>query len=219
MAVVIICILAKLPAIPSMLAGSLAGALIAIFVQGKGAGEVLSCACSGFVSSSGNEMIDRLLSAGGLQAMMESVSIIILAMSFGGIMRKTGQMEALVRPVTSRLRRDGSLSAAVVLTCFLMNFVLPDQYLSISMPGQIYADSFDRRGISRERLGAVILGGGAVTSPLVPWNTCGIYCMTMLSVPTFAYAPFVFFGLLLPVVTILFSCFTHRREFSRSACQ
>jgi len=126
-------------------------------------------------------------------------------MAFGGIMKKSHQMEALVRPVSSHMHTDGSLSVAAVITCIMMNIILPDQYLSISMPGQMYAESFDKRQISRARQGAVILGGGAVTSPLVPWNTCGIYCMTVLSVRPQTYAPFAFFCLLLPPVTVLFS--------------
>lgn len=211
-AVIIFCIILRIPAIPSMLSGALAGMLTAIFLQGKGAGDVFSCACSGYVSASGNDTVDQLLSAGGLDGMLEPVSIILLAMAFGGIMIRSRQMEALVRPVSEHLRTAGSLSAAAVITCALMNIILPDQYLAISMPGQMYAGSFDRKHLSRSQLGAVILGGGAVTSPLVPWNTCGIYCMSILSVHPLVYAPCAYFSLILPAVTVLFWALQGRKH-------
>ena len=118
-------------------------------------------------------------------------------------MRKTGQMEALTRPVVRRLRAPWQMSLLTVVNCIFMNTILPDQYLAISMPGQMYGDEYDKRGLSREELGSTVLGGGAVTSPLVPWNTCGIYCMTILGVSPLRYGRYALFGLILPVVTVL----------------
>ena len=165
--------------------------------------KILEYAWSGFVSETGNELIDTLLTAGGMSVMLESVAVIILAMAFGGIMRKTGQMEALTRPVVRRLRAPWQMSLLTVVNCIFMNTILPDQYLAISMPGQMYGDEYDKRGLSREELGSTVLGGGAVTSPLVPWNTCGIYCMTILGVSPLQYGRYALFGLILPVVTVL----------------
>ena len=139
--------------------------------------------------------------------MLESISIILIAMAFGGIMRKTRQMEALVKPLISKIRSCGGLNALTVISCIFMNIILPDQYLGISMPGQMYAETYEKRGISKVELAAPLLGGGAVTSPLIPWNTCGIYCMTILGVSPTAYAPYAFFGMILPVITILFGLF------------
>ncbi len=207
MILMVVCILVKLPALPSMLIGSIAGMIEAVCIQGKGVGDILEYAYSGYVSTSGNELIDTLLTAGGMAGMLEAISVIIIAMAFGGIMRKTGQMEALVKPVAGRIGSRGGMGLLTVLTCIFMNTVLPDQYLGISMPAQMYADEYDRRGISRADLGATLLGGGAVTSPLVPWNTCGIYCMTILGVSPVLYAGYAFYGMLLPVVMILWGFF------------
>ena len=214
MLLVIICILKKLPAIPSMLFGAMAGMLQAVLLQGKTPGEILSCAYSGYVSNTGSELIDTLLTAGGMERMMESVSIILIAMAFGGIMKKSRQMDALVYPIVSRLHTAGQMTALTVVTCFFMNVILPDQYLSISMPGQMYESAAARLGISKEKMAATLLGGGAVTSPLVPWNTCGIYCMTILGISPVRYAPYAFYGMLLPVITILLSI----RKSRSSAC-
>lgn len=203
MVIMIICIFLKLPAIASMLIGSIAGMIGAVLMQGADIGEVLSCAFSGYVSQSGNEMIDNLLTAGGMEEMLNSISIIIIAMSFGGIMQHTKQMEALVKPVVSRLKSEGSLGLATVLTGIGMNIILPDQYLGISMPGQMYSEEYEHRKIEKDKLATTLLGGGAVTSPLIPWNTCGIYCMTILGVAPLRYAPYAFFCLIMPIVTII----------------
>ena len=149
LAVILLCILVKLPAIPSMLLGSIAGMLIAGILQGEDAKHIFMYACEGYVSRTGNETLDVLLSAGGLMGMLEPISITLIALAFGGIMKKTGQMEALVKPLLKFARGEGGMTALTVVTCVGMNALLPDQYLGISMPGQMYADTFDRRGISR----------------------------------------------------------------------
>ncbi len=197
------CILAKVPAIPSMLSGSLAGMATVLLVQKGSPASVFICASEGYTSTTGNEMLDTLLTAGGLQNMMEPVSIIILAMAFGGIMKESGQMDALVEPLVSRLHSIGGLSCLAVLSCVFLNVMLPDQYLAISLPGQMYGPAMKKRGIPGSMLGAMLLGGGAVTSPLVPWNTCGIYCRTLLGVSPAAYGRWTFYGLMLPVLFMI----------------
>ena len=211
-ALVLFCILKKFPAIPSMLSGTIAGMAEAIILQGSDPGEVLSYAWSGYVSHSGNELMDTLFSAGGMEAMLETISVVLVAMAFGGILKATKQMDALVAPVVSRIRTAGGITALTVVTCIFANAILPDQYLAISIPGQMYSGEFERHGLSKSELGAVMLGGGAVTSPLVPWNTCGIYCMTVLQVRTSEYAPFAVYGILLPAVVILAGLFLRRKQ-------
>lgn len=203
MVVIAVCLLVKIPAIPSMLIGVVAGAVVAAFLQGVAPIDLFPIVYEGFVSETGDEMIDGLLTAGGMDAMLYTISIIIIAMAFGGIMQKTGQMEALVTPIVRHLPHRGTLEGMTVITCIVMNMIIPDQYLGISLPGQMYADEYDKRGISRAELGAILLGGGAVTSPIVPWNTCGIYCMTILGISATSYLPFTFYSLLLPVVFIV----------------
>ena len=200
----VVCIILKFPAIPAMLVGSFVGMLEAVLYQHVSISDMISFAYSGYVCNTGNEMIDKLLTAGGMEGMLESISIIIIAMAFGGIMKETKQMEALVKPIISRVKSFGGMSFITVLTCIFMNVILPDQYLGISMPGQMYADEYDKKEIDRVTLGSILLGGGAVTSPLIPWNTCGIYCMTILGVAPLAYAPYAFYGFIVPVLTIAF---------------
>ena len=94
--------------------------------------------------------------------MMHANSIVIIAMAYGGLMQKTGQIEALVSPLVSHVKSRGGLTALTAASCVCMNVILPDQYLGISVPGQMYAEEYDRRGMSRVDLSRALLCGGAV---------------------------------------------------------
>lgn len=207
MLVMVVCIAVKVPAIPSMLFGALVGAVVAVFAQGVPVGDLVFIATEGFVSNTGYEMLDSLLTAGGMLSMMNTISIIIIAMAFGGLMKSTGQMEALIRPLVARLHSFGPLNATTSGMCIVSNLILPDQYLGISVPGQMFSDEYDKRAIDRTYLSTGLLGGGAVTSPLIPWNTCGIYCMSILGVGALAYAPYAFFDIAMVVVTVVWGFF------------
>lgn len=134
--------------------------------------------------------------------MLFSVSMIITAMMFGGIMEATGLMDALMSPLMRRLRRAETLVTVTVLSCVAVNLILPEQYIAIAIPGRMFAGEYDKRGVSRNRLAVALGAGGAATSALVPWNTCGVYMTGVLGVSTFDYMPFAFFNLLMPIVLI-----------------
>ena len=124
-------------------------------------------------------------------------------MAFGGIMSYTGQMAAVIAPLVSLVQKKGGMSLLSTITSIVVNVIIPDQYLGISLPGEMYAQAYQERGIDCEHLACSILGGGAVSSPLVPWNTCGLYCTTILGVATMEYIPYAVFCLVLPVITVI----------------
>jgi Na+:H+ antiporter, NhaC family len=49
-----------------------------------------------------------------------------------------------------------------------------------------------------------------VTSPLIPWNSCGAYMAAALGISTLAFAPYCFFNLLNPLITIVFTALGFR---------
>lgn len=204
MVVMVVCILTKLPAIPAMLLGVISGMLVAWGMQGAGLGLVIDSCFDGFKSATGSELLDSLLTAGGMMSMTNAVTIVLIAMAFGGLMERTGQMRALVGPLMMHVKSTGVTTAITVASCIGMNVVLPDQFLGISVPGQMFGEEYDRRGMSRVDLGRTLLAGGAVTSPLVPWNTCGIYCSSILGVGAAAYGPYAFLSLVLPLLMVLY---------------
>ena len=219
MLIMLVSIAFKCPAIPAMLIGSIAGIIGALTVQGADPADLFETCFSGYVGDTGVETLDALLTAGGLESMMEAVSIIIIAMGFGGLMQHTEQMEALITPIAHHVKSRGGIEALTVFSCVCMNIILPDQYLGISVPGQMLAQEYDKRGMPRLELSRALLCGGAVTSPLIPWNTCGIYCAGILNISTMEYLPYAYLSILLPIMLIVMcfvSQFKHKAENARA---
>lgn len=211
--------LLRTPAIPSLVAAILAAAFQAIISGGASLGTLLEICMDGYVSSTGVELLDTLLTAGGFNSMLYSVSMILCAMMFSGIMEHTGQMEALMRPVVEHVKSFAGLIAATVGSCILVNVCLPEEFISISIPGALFLDAYDKRGIPRKELAYAAAAAGTSTSSLIPWNTCGVFITGVLGVSPFAYAPFAFYNLLLPVLTILTVLFFHRKDFSSASAR
>jgi NhaC family Na+:H+ antiporter len=113
-------------------------------------------------------------------------------------------LQRLVDGALKRAKTTGSLVATVVMSCIGINIVAADQYIAIVLPGKMYRAEFKKRGLDAKNLSRVIEDSGTLTSPLVPWNTCGAYMAATLGVATFAYLPFVFFNLINPVVSVIY---------------
>lgn len=205
------CILVKIPAIPSIFIAIVTGGVYGICVQHVTVETIFVCAYNGYVGSTGFSMVDDLLTAGGLSSMLYSVSIVILAMAFGGVMEATGQMEVLVSPIVKRVRGFVGLMSAAVLTCVGVNIVLPDQYIAIALPGRMYAAAYDKQGMARKDLALGIGVGGALTSALVPWNTCGIFMSGVLGVETLRYLPFAFYNYGMLLAAIVYAAIRQKR--------
>jgi NhaC family Na+:H+ antiporter len=201
---VIVIVVLKVPAIPGLIFGSVLGGLFAALFQGAGMSAILDAAQNGFVSATGDAALDELLTNGGLQDMMWTVSLILCAMSFGGIMEKSGQLNAIAEKIMSIAKGTGSLTLSVVLTCIAVNLATSDQYLSIVLPGRMYKDMYAQRGLHPKCLSRTLEDSGTVTSALIPWNTCGAYMTTALGVSPLAYGKFAFLNLLCPIISVFY---------------
>ena len=206
-ALVMILAIRKIAAVPGIAIGILSAGIIGVIFQGNTFGSVLSAAYGGYASSSGVEAVDNLLTKGGFESMMYTVSLVICAMMFGGIMEKTNQLRVVVTVILKKAQSTGSLITATVLTAIGANLILCDQYMSIVMAGKMYAQSYKDMGLAPQNLSRAIEDSATVTANLVPWNTGGAYQAATLGVPTIAYLPFNFFCWISPIVTMLFGWF------------
>jgi len=197
----------KIPAIPGIAAGAVAAALLGLAFQGYSIEELLNIAYSGYVGETGMETVDTLLSKGGFTSMLYTVSLIICAMMFGGIMEHTGQMAALVHAILRKVESSRSLIGSTVLTAIASNMILCDQYMTLVMTGRMYSEAYREHGLHAKNLSRVAEDAGTVTANLVPWNSGGAYQAATLGVPTILYAPFAFFNWLSPLVTLMFGWF------------
>jgi NhaC family Na+:H+ antiporter len=216
--VVILMIIKKIPALPALLVGVLTGGLFAIIFQPQIINEV-SGIDDNFVKSAyvgvmqamygtveiatNHPMVNDLLSSGGMSGMLNTVWLILCAMTFGGAMEAGGLLKVIASEVIKLAKGTGSLIASTVLTCGFFNITASDQYMAIVVPGRMYADTYRSRGLKPENLSRTLEDSGTVTSVLVPWNTCGATQAGVLGVATLVYAPFCFFNIISPFMTML----------------
>lgn len=201
--VVIISIARKLPAVPGISIGIIIAAILGPIYQGVNFGDILSAGLNGYVSNTGLEAVDKLLTTGGLNNMMSSISLTIIAMMFGGIAEETGILEAIVKKFLHRVQSVVGLVISTILTCFFTNATMPEQYISIVVPGRMFKNEYKDRKIDSRLLSSTLESGGTVTSAMIPWNTCGTYMSTVLGVSTVHYLPFLFFNLLMPLIQVI----------------
>jgi NhaC family Na+:H+ antiporter len=221
-AVVLVLIVKKVPAIPALLTGALLGGVFAVIFQPQIirliAAEDASYLYQSFkavmMSLYGeinivttNDVVNELLITRGMGGMMNTIWLIIAAMVFGGIMEESGMLKVLAEAVISKVHSVGSLIASTVATCVFFNITTSDQYLAILVPGRMYADVYRKRGLKPENLSRTLEDSGTVTSVLVPWNTCGATQASVLGVATLTYAPYCFFNIISPFMTILYGYF------------
>lgn len=200
---VVFMVVLRLPALPSLLLGVILGGVLAGAIQRMPVGDILTSAQTGYVSKTGVESVDELLSRGGLESMLGTVSLILTALTFGGVMERTGLLSALANGILRLARGAGGLVSATVATCIGMNVLAPDQYLSIIVPGRMYRSAFDKQGLHPKVLSRTLEDAGTLSSPLVPWNTCGAFMGTTLGVSALAYMPYAFLNLLNPIIAIV----------------
>lgn len=216
-AIVVFLIVRKAPALPALLLGTLLGGLFALIFQPGLVAEI-----GGAMSAKGlftgimkslygeiaitteNEMVNGLLSSGGMAGMLGTIWLIISAMIFGGVMESAGMLRRIAKAIISLVNSTGALIASTVGTCVFFNITASDQYLAIVVPGRMYADIYQRKGLAPENLSRTLEDSGTVTSVLIPWNTCGAYHSSVLGVSTLTYAPYCFFNIISPFMTMLF---------------
>jgi NhaC family Na+:H+ antiporter len=211
----------RVPALPAILASSLVGVIFALLFQPDAvlglAGPsdnidrnlllvrgVWTSLFNGFSSESGNPFMDDLLSKGGMTSMLNTVSLIISAMAFGGALQRVGILQYLVSLALKRAHSNGGLVTTTVVTCAATNLAAADQFIAITLPGGMYREEYERRGLSRLNLSRTLEDSATLTSALIPWNTCGAYMAATLGVATLTYAPFTFFNLACPVIAIIY---------------
>jgi NhaC family Na+:H+ antiporter len=204
--------LMKMPAIPSLFAGAVAGAVTAIFVQGAGLHDVFAYMQDGFKIESGIREIDSLLNRGGIQSMTWVITLVMIALGFGGALEHTRCLEVIVDTVLKRTRSFGSMQAAATGTAIATNLVAGDPYLSIALPGRMYAPAYRGRGYSTLNLSRALEEGGTLVSPLVPWNAGGAIVITALGLgvsdgnfENLLYIPLSFACWMSPVIGIVYA--------------
>jgi NhaC family Na+:H+ antiporter len=201
---VILMVILKIPALPALFGGACLGAVFAFIFQGSTLQLVFESAYSGYVSLTQVEAVDTLLTRGGLSSMMDTVALILCALSFGGVMEKSGMLECLASALLRRVNRSGSLIATTLVSSIIMNGVAPNQYMSIVIPGRMMRGAYVKMGLHPKNLSRCLEDAGTLSSPLIPYNSCGAFMAATLGISTLAYLPFAFFNLITPFISLVY---------------
>lgn len=210
----------KMPAFPAISIGAVIGAVWALIFQsdllatqvdvsqGQLVGYfklVWATFYDGFAIKTGDSTMDDLLSGGGMAGMLTTTWLVMTALMFGAIMEKTGLLEVFVRSILRVARSTGSLIASTIATCFGTNLIAADQYIAIVVPGRMFKEEYKKRGLKSVNLSRTLEDGGTITSPLIPWNTCGAYMQSVLMINPLDYAVYAFFNLINPFLAIIYA--------------
>ena len=167
---------------------------------------------NGFSIDTGIGEIDRLLSRGGMDSMLLTLWLIIGAVTFGALLEEFGLIARLVDPLIAAAKSTGRLFATVFGCAFGLNVVAGDQYIALVLPARVFRAEFARRGLAPTNLSRLAADSGTVTSPLVPWNSCGAFMGAVLGVPTLSYLPYCVFNYASPGLSVLYGITGFRIE-------
>lgn len=201
-AVIILVALVQMPAIPGVLLVVLVGCIFAVIFQGASFAECISMAHYGYSAETGNELADTLLNRGGMDSMLWTINMALIAIGFGGMYARSGAVESLLGSLIRKIRTPFHMIAAIILTAMFCICTMCDQYLALIMPASMYKEKVDDMGLSRNLLSRCMEDGGTLFSPLVPWSSCGVYHSSMLGVSTMSYVPYCFTNILNPIISL-----------------
>lgn len=200
----LVCAWKKVPAIVTILLNVVVAVVMIIIQQGGfNPVEMASVIENGFVSQTGHEQVDLLLTRGGINSMTFTVLLIILTLSLGGLLMKAGLVSTVIDAVARKLTSPAQLIIVSLFSSIGINIFVGEQLLSVILPGDAFKNEFKRVGLAPVVLSRTLEDGGTVINYLIPWGIAGSFVAGTFGVPTIEYLPFVFFSLLSPVFSIV----------------
>lgn len=200
---IIVVAVIKMPAIPSVVLLSLIGCGFAVIFQGAGIADCIQMLHYGYEAESGNALFTKLVNRGGMDSMLWTNNLVIVAVAFGGILQKIGSVESLLGGLIKKVKTPFQLIVVTITTSMFCITTMCDQYLGLIIPASMYKDRFDEMGLGRNMLSRTLEDGGTLWSPLIPWSSCGAYHAAVLGVPTLSYLPYCFMNIINPIYAIV----------------
>ena len=210
----------KVPAFLTLFISAILSSVVAVFAQpqiiaqlvpeGTSIAQTLLIAPLKIMSmpveiTTSSPMLTELASTSGMAGMLNTVWLIMCVCAFGGVMESGGYISAITEAMTKLIR-----SRTTLVGCIISNLTLSDQYMSIIIPGKMFADIYKKEGYAPELLSRSLQDSATVTSVLIPWNSCAAMQSSVLGIPTLTYLPYCFLNILSPIVSIAFTAIGYK---------
>ena len=158
----------------------------------------------------GNAALNDLVATRGMTGMMNTIFLIISAVTFGGTLVGSGMLQSLTEMLTRYIRRRVTMVSATVGTGIFSNMITGDQYLSIILTSSLYQKLYKERGYEPQLLSRSVEDSATVVSVLIPWNSCGMTQATVLKVATLEYLPYCLFNIISPLMSIFIAAIGYK---------
>lgn len=193
----------KIPAILSIIYTSIFSLIISIINNHYNIEEIFNFLFTGFSKSDLAQNIASLLNRGGINSMFFTLTIVILALSLGGLLFGLGIIPTLLDSMAHLLISPSRATICVVFTALGVNYIVGEQYLSILLAGKTFKPIYDKLNLHSKNLSRTLEDAGTVVNPLVPWGVCGVFVTSVLGVDTLTYLPFSFFCYTCVILTLI----------------
>ncbi len=193
----------KVPAVPSLAFGSFFAVIIGWLHNPIKLNTLANYIMNGYVAHTGSKSMNELLSKGGISSMLSSLALIIFALALGGLLIKFNVIGALIDGMEKFVNSVGRLVLATAITCFGVNFLVGEQYLSVILPGESFKKSFEKMHLPATYLTRVLNDAGAAVNSIIPWSVSGVFISGTLQISPFKYIPYSFFPITVPILTII----------------
>lgn len=202
--IIILFAVKKVPSLITLIIAAIIAAAIAIIIQNETVSSMANIMNSGFNSNLGIPELDALFNRGGFQSMNWTASLAMLGITLGSILEKNGVLGVLLGQVVKLIKSIGGLVTAVVLSAICLNMITASQYTSLVITGRMFVSEYRKRDLLPQTLSRTLEDSATLTSPLVPWNTCGVFMAGTLGVSTLEYGPYAFLCWVVPIIAIVY---------------
>lgn len=200
---VLLMVVFKVPAIPGLIGVCVLGGIFAAIFQGAAFSSILASTYTGVSMDTGVEAINRLVNRGGLSSMLDTIALILIALAFAGIVERTGMVHSIVEKILTYAKSDKAMMTTTIFATLFTNFATGAQYVALVLPGRMFRETYRERNLHPKNLSRILEDVGTLCAPFCPWSTDGAYILGTLGCATAAYAPFMFFAMLNPLVSLI----------------
>lgn len=201
---IIVLLMFRVGAFEALGIGAVAGAFVAVFIQGASLQTVLKVCYSGFTSDTDIAVLKSILNRGGMSSMLQYVAIITFAVGMGGMLDRLGVLNKILSIFTKKINSDGSLVLATIIVGYVTSIISCSSPMSHVLTGRLMQPLFKERKVEPRILSRCLEDSGTLAGPMIPWHGYGIYMAGTLGVAWSQYILFVPLLWLTPLFSILY---------------